>query len=63
MVKICCSLLLLSLLSVQLKANPGLKVRITQKALEYGRCPEACGDIVLNPDMTDIFSSEGSGRK
>ncbi|XP_065597387.1 BPI fold-containing family C protein-like [Cyrtonyx montezumae] len=37
MVKICCSLLLLSLLSVQLKANPGLKVRITQKALEYAK--------------------------
>ncbi|XP_031455927.1 BPI fold-containing family C protein [Phasianus colchicus] len=37
MVKICCSLLLLSLLSVQLKANPGLKVRITQKALDYAK--------------------------
>ncbi|OXB59118.1 hypothetical protein ASZ78_006359 [Callipepla squamata] len=37
MVKICCSLLLLSLLSVQLKANPGVKVRITQKALEYAK--------------------------
>lgn len=38
MVKICCSLLLLSLLNRQLNANPGLKVRITQKGLEYGMC-------------------------
>ncbi|KAM6306908.1 LOW QUALITY PROTEIN: bactericidal permeability-increasing protein-like [Podargus strigoides] len=37
MVKICCSLLLLSLLSGQLNANPGLKVRITQKGLEYAK--------------------------
>nr|XP_009498656.1 PREDICTED: BPI fold-containing family C protein-like [Phalacrocorax carbo] len=37
MVKICCSLLLLSLLSGQLSANPGLKVRITQKGLEYAK--------------------------
>lgn len=36
--KICCSLLLLSLLSGQLRTNPGLKVRITQKGLEYGMC-------------------------
>lgn len=33
-----CSLLLLSLLSGQLNANPGIKVRITQKGLEYGMC-------------------------
>ena len=38
MVKICCSLLFLSLLGGQLNANPGLKVRITQKGLEYGMC-------------------------
>uniref|UniRef100_U3KFV8 Bactericidal permeability-increasing protein n=2 Tax=Ficedula albicollis TaxID=59894 RepID=U3KFV8_FICAL len=37
MLKICCSLLLLSLLSGQLSANPGLKVRITQKGLEYAK--------------------------
>ncbi|KAM6381867.1 BPI fold-containing family C protein [Alca torda] len=37
MAKICCSLLLLSLLSGQLNANPGLKVRITQKGLEYAK--------------------------
>ncbi|XP_013802852.1 BPI fold-containing family C protein-like [Apteryx mantelli] len=37
MLKICCSLLLLSLLSLQLKANPGLKVRISQKGLEYAK--------------------------
>ncbi|KAM6293221.1 BPI fold-containing family C protein-like isoform 1-T3 [Porphyrio hochstetteri] len=37
MVKICCFLLLLSLLSEQLYANPGLKVRITQKGLEYAK--------------------------
>nr|XP_021150379.1 BPI fold-containing family C protein isoform X1 [Columba livia] len=32
-----CSLLLLSLLSGQLNANPGVKVRITQKGLEYAK--------------------------
>ncbi|XP_010205786.2 BPI fold-containing family C protein [Colius striatus] len=37
MVKIFWSLLLLSLLSGQLNANPGLKVRITQKGLEYAK--------------------------
>ncbi|XP_027513070.1 BPI fold-containing family C protein isoform X1 [Corapipo altera] len=37
MLKICCSLLLLSLLSGQFNANPGLKVRITQKGLEYAK--------------------------
>ncbi|KAM6321200.1 BPI fold-containing family C protein-like [Aegotheles albertisi] len=37
MVKIRCSLLVLSLLSVHLNANPGLKVRITQKGLEYAK--------------------------
>ncbi|OPJ80422.1 BPI fold-containing family C protein [Patagioenas fasciata monilis] len=37
MVKICCSLLLLSLLSGQINANPGVKVRITQKGLEYAK--------------------------
>ncbi|XP_040451663.1 BPI fold-containing family C protein [Falco naumanni] len=37
MVKICCFLLLLSLLSGQLNASPGLKVRITQKGLEYAK--------------------------
>ncbi|XP_071280378.1 BPI fold-containing family C protein [Agelaius tricolor] len=37
MLKICCSLLLLSLLSGLLSANPGVKVRITQKGLEYAR--------------------------
>lgn len=40
MLSICCSLLLLSFLSGQLSANPGLKVRITQKGLEYGRCDD-----------------------
>lgn len=38
MAKICCYLLLLSLLNRQLNANPGLRVRITQKGLEYGMC-------------------------
>ncbi|KAM9390358.1 BPI fold-containing family C protein [Phaethornis superciliosus] len=37
MVKFCCSLLLFSLLSGQLNANPGLKVRITQKGLDYAK--------------------------
>ncbi|XP_009904328.1 BPI fold-containing family C protein [Dryobates pubescens] len=37
MVKICCYLLLLSLLSGQLSANPGVKVRITRKGLEYAK--------------------------
>ncbi|XP_066040746.1 BPI fold-containing family C protein isoform X2 [Chamaea fasciata] len=37
MLKICCSLLLLSLLSRQVSARPGLKVRITQKGLEYAK--------------------------
>ncbi|XP_032037314.1 BPI fold-containing family C protein [Aythya fuligula] len=35
--KACCSLLLLSLVCVQLKANPGVKVRLTQKGLEYAK--------------------------
>ncbi|XP_062425403.1 BPI fold-containing family C protein-like [Rhea pennata] len=37
MLKICCYLLLLNLLGLQLKANPGLKVRISQKGLEYAK--------------------------
>ncbi|KAL9854181.1 LOW QUALITY PROTEIN: BPI fold-containing family C protein [Geothlypis trichas] len=37
MLKICCSLLLLLLLSGLLSANPGVKVRMTQKGLEYAR--------------------------
>ncbi|XP_064558577.1 BPI fold-containing family C protein [Zonotrichia leucophrys gambelii] len=37
MLKICCSLILLSLLSGLLSASPGVKVRITQKGLEYAR--------------------------
>ncbi|XP_035196601.1 BPI fold-containing family C protein-like [Oxyura jamaicensis] len=35
--KACCSLLLLSLVWVQLNANPGVKVRLTQKGLEYAK--------------------------
>ncbi|KAM9203229.1 LOW QUALITY PROTEIN: BPI fold-containing family C protein [Mergus octosetaceus] len=35
--KICCSLLLFTLVCVQLKANPGVKVRLTQKGLEYAK--------------------------
>ncbi|XP_009682654.1 BPI fold-containing family C protein [Struthio camelus] len=37
MAKTCCSLLVLSLFSLQLEANPGLKVRISQKGLEYAK--------------------------
>ncbi|XP_039918466.1 BPI fold-containing family C protein-like isoform X2 [Hirundo rustica] len=63
MLKICCFLLLLSLLSGQLNANPGLKVRITQKGLEYAK---EVGLEILKQNMEkehfpDLTGHEKSG--
>ncbi|XP_008944608.1 PREDICTED: BPI fold-containing family C protein-like [Merops nubicus] len=60
MVKICCSLLLLSLLSGQLNAKPGVKVRITQKGLEYAK---EVGLEILKQNMEKEHFPDLSGHE